>query len=146
MPAQLGRAVYVLTRFDTGNVWDDDADLDDLRYGGALGIGANTAFGPLYLAYGRADQQLQPRLLLPRHSIHQPFLGRTRTRPARVVPPLQVAYFRVNRVLVHFVAEDALGGLQVAGGGGHVAARWIQRVHNEVALEGVHAFLQGCRW
>jgi NTE family protein len=56
LPAQLGRAVYVLTRFDTGNVWDDDADLDDLRYGGALGIGADTAFGPLYLAYGRADQ------------------------------------------------------------------------------------------
>ena len=31
-------------------------DLGDLRNGAALGLGADTAIGPLYLAYGRADE------------------------------------------------------------------------------------------
>lgn len=56
LPSQLGRAVYALTRFDTGNVWEDEVDTGDLRYGGAVGVGADTSFGPLYLAYGRADE------------------------------------------------------------------------------------------
>jgi NTE family protein len=56
LPSQLGRAVYALTRFDTGNVWEDEVDTSDLRYGGAVGIGADTSFGPLYVAYGRADE------------------------------------------------------------------------------------------
>jgi len=55
LPAQLGRGIYTLARFDTGNVWQDAVDTGDLRYGGALGLGADTAIGPLYLAYGRAD-------------------------------------------------------------------------------------------
>ena len=55
LPSQLGRGVYFLTRFDTGNVWQDEVDTGDLRYGGALGLGADTALGPLYLAYGAAD-------------------------------------------------------------------------------------------
>lgn len=55
LPSQLGRGVYTIARFDTGNVWRDDVDTDDLRYGGALGLGADTAIGPIYLAYGRAD-------------------------------------------------------------------------------------------
>lgn len=55
LPAQLGRGIYAITRFDTGNVWQDEVDTGDLRYGGALGIGADTTIGPLYLAYGRAN-------------------------------------------------------------------------------------------
>lgn len=55
LPAQLGRGIYMLTRLDAGNVWQDEVDTGDLRLGTALGIGADTAIGPLYLAYGRAD-------------------------------------------------------------------------------------------
>lgn len=55
LPSQLGRGIYTIARFDVGNVWDEEVDLDDLRNGGALGVGADTAIGPLYFAYGRAD-------------------------------------------------------------------------------------------
>lgn len=55
LPSQLGRGVYAQVRFDTGNVWQDSVDTGDLRYGGACGLGADTAIGPLYLAYGLAD-------------------------------------------------------------------------------------------
>ena len=51
----LGRAVYAMTRFDVGNVWLDEVDTGDLRYGGAIGLGADTALGPIYCAYGHAD-------------------------------------------------------------------------------------------
>lgn len=55
LPAQLGRGVYLLARLDAGNVWQDEVDTGDLRFGSALGIGADTSLGPLYLAYGAAD-------------------------------------------------------------------------------------------
>lgn len=55
LPSQLGRAVYALTRYDVGNVWDDDVDTGDLRHGAAVGLGADTVLGPVYLMYGRAD-------------------------------------------------------------------------------------------
>ena len=55
LPSQLGHGIYAIARFDAGNVWQDSVDTGDLRYGGALGIGADTALGPLYLGYGRAD-------------------------------------------------------------------------------------------
>ncbi len=55
LPSQLGRGIYTLVRLDVGNVWEDDADTGDLRVGGAVGIGADTSIGPLYLAYGLAD-------------------------------------------------------------------------------------------
>lgn len=55
LPSQLGRGIYTVARFDVGNVWQDEVDTGDVRYGGALGVGADTAIGPLYLAYGRAD-------------------------------------------------------------------------------------------
>lgn len=56
LPSQIGRAVYVISRFDVGNVWRDEVDTDDLRYGGSLGLGADTALGPMYIAYGQADE------------------------------------------------------------------------------------------
>lgn len=55
LPAQLGRAVYVMTRIDSGNVWQDEVDTGDLRVGASAGIGADSALGPLYFGYGRAD-------------------------------------------------------------------------------------------
>ena len=55
LPSQIGRGVYAITRLDVGNVWKDEVNADDLRYGAAAGLGADTAIGPLYLAYGRAD-------------------------------------------------------------------------------------------
>ena len=55
LPSQLGRGVYVLTRFDVGNVWPDEFDVDDLRNGVAAGVGADTALGPLYVGYGVSD-------------------------------------------------------------------------------------------
>lgn len=55
LPSQLGRAVYAVTRYDVGNVWEDEVDTDDLRHGAAVGFGADTVLGPLYLMYGRAD-------------------------------------------------------------------------------------------
>lgn len=56
LPSQLGRGLYLMSRFDTGNVWQDKADTDDLRYGGAIGMGADTTMGPMYIAYGMADE------------------------------------------------------------------------------------------
>ena len=56
LPAQLGKGIYAITRFDAGNVWADEFDEDDLRYGGAIGLGADLSIGPLYVAYGRADE------------------------------------------------------------------------------------------
>jgi len=55
LPSAIGRAVYVMTRIDTGNVWTDEVDTGDVRYGSALGLGADSAIGPLYIAYGRTD-------------------------------------------------------------------------------------------
>ncbi len=56
LPPQLGRGIYTITRYDTGNVWDETGvDFDDIRHGLAVGIGADTEFGPLYFTYGVAD-------------------------------------------------------------------------------------------
>lgn len=56
LPPQLGRGIYTITRYDTGNVWDETGiDVKDLRHGLALGIGVDTEFGPLNFTYGLAD-------------------------------------------------------------------------------------------
>jgi outer membrane protein assembly factor BamA len=57
LPSTLGRGLYAVTRVDFGNVWADDSDMDvtDCRTGVALGLGADTSFGPMLLAYGQAD-------------------------------------------------------------------------------------------
>jgi NTE family protein len=57
LPSALGRGIYTITRYDRGNVWDDDSDvsLDDCRNGVAVGLGADTSLGPLLLAYGMAE-------------------------------------------------------------------------------------------
>ncbi|MFO1489798.1 MAG: patatin-like phospholipase family protein [Kiritimatiellia bacterium] len=55
LPPTLGQAVYAMTRLDVGNVWRDDIETGDLRQGVAIGAGADTKLGPLYLAYGHAE-------------------------------------------------------------------------------------------
>lgn len=59
LPAQFGRGIYVVTRYDVGNVWNGDVDVSDLRHGVAAGLGADTAFGPCYLAFGIANENYQ---------------------------------------------------------------------------------------
>ena len=53
----IGQATYLITRVDTGNVWEDssDAGTDDIIWGGSVGIGADTIAGPILLGYGRAE-------------------------------------------------------------------------------------------
>jgi NTE family protein len=48
---------YLGASFEAGNVWQtrDDVDLGDLKSGGSLFLGAETPFGPLYLAAGLAS-------------------------------------------------------------------------------------------
>ena len=55
LPTTLGQSVFAMTRLDVGNVWEDDIDENDLRHGASIGVGADTKFGPMYLAYGHAD-------------------------------------------------------------------------------------------
>jgi len=55
LPAQLGRAIFTTMRFDAGNVWPDEFDTGDLRYGGSVGLGVDSAAGPIYAGYGRAE-------------------------------------------------------------------------------------------
>jgi NTE family protein len=55
LPSSVGSGVYAVTRFDVGNVWDDEIDTDDLRYGFAAGVCLDTVIGPVYLLHGRAD-------------------------------------------------------------------------------------------
>ncbi|VGO17182.1 putative NTE family protein [Pontiella desulfatans] len=54
LPAQLGRGIYTLSRFDVGNVWENGMN-SDVRYGGSLGVGVDLNIGPLMLTYGLAD-------------------------------------------------------------------------------------------
>ena len=56
LPAQFGKGIYAMTRWDTGNVWTESFDGNDLRYGLAVGLGADTVLGPLYVGYGAADE------------------------------------------------------------------------------------------
>jgi NTE family protein len=61
LPAALGRGVYLTANLDYGNAWaeTEEADLDTGWLGGALGVGADTAAGPLFLGYGRAEGDRQ---------------------------------------------------------------------------------------
>ncbi len=56
LPSQFGKGIYAMTRWDTGNVWTESFEGSDLRYGLAVGFGADTVLGPLYVGYGAADE------------------------------------------------------------------------------------------
>jgi NTE family protein len=56
-PSPFSTSWYILLQGEAGNAWyfPEDAGFDDLRYTGTAGIVATTMFGPLTIAYGRAD-------------------------------------------------------------------------------------------
>ncbi|CAM2008290.1 patatin-like phospholipase family protein [Acanthopleuribacter pedis] len=58
LPAALGRGVYLGGWIESGNVWDtrEQIRLDNLRHAITFIIGADTILGPVYLAYGQAEQ------------------------------------------------------------------------------------------
>jgi len=49
--------VYAGATFEAANVWPDrkDISISEMILGGNLFLGVDTFFGPLYLAYGRAE-------------------------------------------------------------------------------------------
>ena len=57
LPAVLGRGVYIGGTLDAGNTWGVGTrlELGDLRYGGSLFVGADTALGPFYVAVGASQ-------------------------------------------------------------------------------------------
>jgi NTE family protein len=52
-----GIPLYVGATVVAGNTWArrEDASLDDLRYGGSVYAGADTAIGPVFVAFGAAS-------------------------------------------------------------------------------------------
>jgi len=70
LPIGLGNGIYVGGSIEAGNLWDTKAamSLDELRYSGTLTLGADTAFGPAYLAVGVSEGGEQALYL---------FIGRT---------------------------------------------------------------------
>ncbi|MEM8963562.1 MAG: BamA/TamA family outer membrane protein, partial [Acidobacteriota bacterium] len=57
LPLGFGNSVVFGGWIEAGNVWEDedDAGIDDLLYTATLALGADTAFGPVYLGYGWAE-------------------------------------------------------------------------------------------
>jgi NTE family protein len=57
MAPALGRGIYLGGSVETGGAWDRSADArwSDTTLAGSLFVGADTRFGPLYLAYGRTE-------------------------------------------------------------------------------------------
>ena len=47
---------YVGASLETGNVWQDDFDFDDLQLAGSVFLGYDTILGPLYLGLGLIDE------------------------------------------------------------------------------------------
>ena len=58
LPAALGNSVYIGVGLETGAVWNDLAQVDprDLLLGATAYIGVDTNIGPLYFAYGVAQE------------------------------------------------------------------------------------------
>lgn len=54
----LGMPVYAGATLEAGNVWENRGDIsaNDLIFGGSVFVGADTIAGPVYLAYGHAEQ------------------------------------------------------------------------------------------
>jgi NTE family protein len=50
--------LYLGGSIESGNAWQEDEAMvaDDLRVAGSVFVGFDSAFGPLYLAYGQADE------------------------------------------------------------------------------------------
>lgn len=54
LPIGLGDGIYLAGSIEAGNLWNRAADvsLSDVRYAGSVSLGADTTFGPVYLAAG----------------------------------------------------------------------------------------------
>ncbi len=61
-----GVPLYVGGSAELGDVWQADSSFDsgELRLGGSVFVAANTAFGPVYLAFGRSEGGRQSAYLL----------------------------------------------------------------------------------
>jgi NTE family protein len=57
LPSGIGEGVYVGASVEAGNLWETQQAISagDLHYSGAVFIGADTAFGPVYLASGHGE-------------------------------------------------------------------------------------------
>jgi NTE family protein len=57
LPSMVGKGIYVGGWLEAGNVWatKDDISLDDLRYAATATLGMETLLGPIYVAYGIAE-------------------------------------------------------------------------------------------
>jgi NTE family protein len=61
-----GLPLYVGGSIELGDVWQGSSsfDTDDLRFGGSVYVASSTAFGPVYLAFGRSEGGRQSAYLL----------------------------------------------------------------------------------
>ncbi|ABI76839.1 phospholipase, patatin family [Hyphomonas neptunium ATCC 15444] len=61
-----GIPLFVGGSLEAGEVWSnpDEFSLDDMRFGGSVYVGANTALGPVYLAFGRSEGGRQSAYLV----------------------------------------------------------------------------------
>lgn len=61
-----GVPLYVGGSVELGDVWQagNSLDADELRFGGSVFVAASTAFGPIYLAFGRSEGGRQSAYLL----------------------------------------------------------------------------------
>ncbi|MGK2858006.1 MAG: patatin-like phospholipase family protein [Thermoanaerobaculia bacterium] len=57
LPLGLGNGIYIGGSVEAGNLWDESEQVSasDLLYAGSLTLGADTIFGPMYLAAGFAE-------------------------------------------------------------------------------------------
>ena len=61
-----GVPLFVGGSLELGDAWQGDTSLDagDLRFGGGVYVASDTAFGPVYLAFGRSEGGRQSAYLL----------------------------------------------------------------------------------
>ncbi|MBK8198478.1 MAG: patatin-like phospholipase family protein [Acidobacteria bacterium] len=61
-----GVPLYIGGSAELGDVWQQDRDFEtgELRFGGSVFLAASTAFGPIYLAFGRSEGGRQSAYLL----------------------------------------------------------------------------------
>jgi NTE family protein len=66
LPPTLGDGVFAILRLDAGNVWDDadNVGVSNLKVGGLLGLGADTAIGRVILGIGKAEEVRSPHFYL----------------------------------------------------------------------------------
>jgi NTE family protein len=58
LPIGIGDGIYLGGSLEAGNLWaeSDEVSASDLRYAGSIALGADTIFGPMYLAAGFSEE------------------------------------------------------------------------------------------